>query len=49
LINGKNPLLSIKKKKIATIRDIGDVIALVNRDVVQALIDECAKLGEIKF
>ncbi|QEE16851.1 acetate--CoA ligase [Promethearchaeum syntrophicum] len=36
-------------KAIATMADIGDVMTLSNPEVVQHLIDERAKLGEIKF
>ena len=36
-------------KAIATMGDIGDVMTLANPEVVQALVDERAKMGEIKF
>jgi acetyl-CoA synthetase len=36
-------------KAIATMGDIGDVMTLTNPEVVQALVDERAKMGEIKF
>ena len=36
-------------KAIATMGDIGDVMTLANPEVVQSLVDERAKMGEIKF
>ena len=36
-------------KAVATMDDIGYVMTLANPEVVQALVDERAKLGEIVF
>ena len=36
-------------KAIATMGDIGDVMTLANPEVVKHLVEERAKLGEIKF